>query len=177
MSSAVIDAAQLGYLVLGDTNAPTDPTTGRTVERARDRVEHLIAELDRHQRTLIVPTPALAEVMVAAGDAGPALLERIAKSARIRIADFDARAAIEVAAMTREAQRTGDKFGGSTAPWQKVKFDRQIIAIARVSGASTIYTDDAGLAVFARLLGMQVVTLSELPLPPEPEPDLFTRQA
>lgn len=174
MSASVIDAAQIGFLVSTDAAVPTDVQTGLPIERAKERIEHVIAELDRQQHTLIVPTPALAEVLVLAGDAGPALLERISKSARIKIADFDARAAVEVAAMTGDALRQGDKFAGSTAPWQKVKVDRQIVAIARVHGATTIYTDDNNLAKFARSVGLQVMRLGDLPLPPEPEPDLFT---
>ena len=176
MSSSVIDAAQLGYLVAGDSSAPLDPSTGQPVERARDRLEHLIAELDRQKDTLIVPTPALAEVLVLAGDAGPAFLDRISRSSRIRVADFDSRAAVEVAAMTRDALRDGDKLGGSDAPWQKVKIDRQIIAIAKVNGSETIYSDDQNLAKFAERVGLRMVGLAALPLPPEPEPDLFTER-
>lgn len=173
MSASVIDAAQLGYLVAGDSGAHIDPSTGRPVDRAKDRIEHLVAELDRLRETLIVPTPALAEVLVLAGDAGPAFLERISKSSRIKVVDFDTRAAVEVAAMTRDALRDGDKFAGSTAPWQKVKIDRQIIAITRVNGAQTIYSDDVNLTKFAESIGLKVVGLRDLPLPPEPEPDIF----
>lgn len=170
----MIDATTLAYLVTPDGRAPIDPTTGEEVSRAKDRIEHLIAQLDREKATLIVPTPALSEVLVVAEDAGPAMLDRISRSSRIRVADFDSRAAVEVAAMTREALRQGDKFDGSDSPWQKVKIDRQIIAIARVNGASKIYSDDKNLAKFAERIGITVVPLRALPLPEAPEPDLFS---
>lgn len=170
----VIDATTLAYLVTPDGGAPIDPTTGEKVSRAKDRIEHLIIQLDREKTTLIVPTPALSEVLVLAEDAGPAMLDRISRSSRIRVADFDTRAAVEVAAMTREALRQGDKFGGSDSPWQKVKVDRQIIAIARVNGASTIYSDDKNLAKFAERVGLAVIPLRALPLPEAPDPDLFS---
>jgi hypothetical protein len=39
----------------------------------------------------------------------------------------------------------GDKRGGSPDTWQKVKFDRQIAAIAIVEGDRTLYTNDGSL--------------------------------
>ncbi len=90
------------------------------------------------------------------------------------IADFDMMAAVEVAAMTRDAIRAGDKKDGSTSPWQKVKIDRQIIAIARVRGVERIYSDDKGVAAFAEKVALPVVQTWAMPLPPEdPERNLF----
>jgi hypothetical protein len=48
-----------------------------------------------------------------------------------------------------------------------VKFDRQIVAIARTEGAQVIYSDDADLRRFARAAGIDVVGIADLPLPPE----------
>jgi hypothetical protein len=45
--------------------------------------------------------------------------------------------------MTRAAVDAGDKRVGSDATWAKVKFDRQIVAIAQVRRATAIYSDDA----------------------------------
>jgi hypothetical protein len=69
--------------------------------------------------------------------------------------------------MTRAALATGDKKGGSNEPWAKVKFDRQIVAIARVLQATTIYTDDENLAATANTVGISTLGLADLPLPPE----------
>ena len=84
-----------------------------------------------------------------------------------RIEQFETRAAIELAVMTRAALATGNKKGGSDQPWAKVKFDRQIVAIARVLQATTIYTDDENLAATAKAVGIQPIGLSELALPPD----------
>jgi hypothetical protein len=75
--------------------------------------------------------------------------------------------------MTRKALLAGDKRSGSDAPWQKVKFDRQIIAIARVQAATRLYADDRDLVTFARRLGMDVFSTWDLPAPPRVD-DLFT---
>lgn len=167
-----VDSSALALLVNPDASPPIDPTTSKPVVQARARVIGLIASLTAAD-SLIVPTPVLAEVLVRAGDGGPAVLEQLQGQARIRVRPFDERSAIEVAVMTKEAIKAGDKRGGSDEPWQKVKFDRQIIAIARVSGASRIYADDRGLSSFARILGMDVVSTWELPIPEGTE-NLFT---
>ena len=52
-------------------------------------------------------------------------------------------------------------------PWAKVKYDRQIIAIARVAQASAIYSDDKGIQALAKAADIQVIGLADLPLPPE----------
>lgn len=85
-------------------------------------------------------------------------------------------AAVELASMTREAIRAGDKKDGSLSPWQKVKIDRQIIAIARVRGATRIYSDDEGVATFAERIGIEVVQTWKMPLPPiDPQQELAFR--
>lgn len=67
--------------------------------------------------------------------------------------------------MTRAAIDRGDKRDGSDATWAKVKYDRQIVAIARVNSASAIYSDDVNLTSFARRGGLRVFSVADLPLP------------
>lgn len=167
-----VDSSALALLVNPDARPPIDPATNEPVIHARARVLGLIASLSTAD-FLIVPTPVLAEVLVRAGEGGPAVLEHLQGQARIRVRPFDERSAIEVAVMTQDAIRAGDKRGGSDQPWQKVKYDRQIIAIARVAGATRIYADDGALASFARGLGIDVVSTWELPVP-EGTDNLFT---
>ena len=55
-----------------------------------------------------------------------------------------------------------------------MRFDRQIIAIAKTREADCIYTDDTNLAHVARENGIRAVMTWELPLPPtDPTGDLF----
>lgn len=131
------------------------------------RVDHLVATIQRTGERIIVPTPALSELLVKAGDAGPKYLEIIARSKFFRVAEFGERAAVEAAALTRDALALGDKRGATPeADWGKVKFDRQIVAIARVLSASTIYTNDGRLAKHAKAAGIEAIALAGLPEPP-----------
>ena len=49
-----------------------------------------------------------------------------------------------------------------------MKFDRQILAIAKAVGVHTLYTDDKRLITRATANGLKTVRMQDLPLPPEP---------
>jgi hypothetical protein len=163
----LLDATAFSLLVNPEAKAPDDPATGQPVSQAGKRFQFLKSQIEKSGNTILIPTPALAEVLVTIGDAAPEVMELLSRSGKFRIAHFDALAAVELAAMTREALRAGDKKQGSSEPWQKVKIDRQIIAIARVNQVERIYSDDHGVKHFAELIGMQVVQTWEMLLPPE----------
>ncbi|MHB8885990.1 MAG: type II toxin-antitoxin system VapC family toxin [Methylovirgula sp.] len=95
------------------------------------------------------------------------IIEHLQKYAVFSIEPFDTRAAIEVAAMSRDAAASGNKRGNSNATWAKVKYDRQIVAIAKVNGATSIYSDDRDIATLAKTAKISVVSLADLPLPPQ----------
>ncbi|MFA5119840.1 hypothetical protein [Zavarzinia sp.] len=163
----IFDANFLLLLLDPAVAVPSDPATGAPLTHHKARVDHLIATLAKQGEAIGIPMPAVAEVLVHAGSAGPAYLAIIGKSSRFELLPFDLRAAVEVAAMTKAAIDAGDKRTGSAAPWQKVKVDRQIVAIGRVAGATAIYSDDGNLATLARGAGLAVVASHALPLPPE----------
>lgn len=167
-----VDSSALILLINPDSDPPEDPATGKPLTFTRERIELFLTGLSATD-TLIVPTPVLAEVLVSAEGGGPGLLEAISGMARMKVRPFGERAAIETAMMTREALTVGDKRGGSKAPWQKVKVDRQVVAVARAEGATSIYADDHDLVDFARRLGMDVFSTWDLPAPEVLE-NLFT---
>jgi predicted nucleic acid-binding protein len=135
---------------------------------ANPKIDHLVDTLNKAKSRIIVPTPALSEVLVGARDAAPAYLAIISGSRFFRIEPFGTKAAVEAAEMTRNAIAMGDKRGGVESSWQKVKFDRQIIAIAKVTGCGTIYSDDADVRRLAEQVAIPTVMLAQLPDPPAP---------
>ena len=48
-----------------------------------------------------------------------------------------------------------------------MKYDRQIVAIARVLQAPVIYSDDQGIRAIAKEAGITVVGIADLPLLPK----------
>jgi hypothetical protein len=160
-----IDATMLLLMLRPGTPVPAGPG-GVPVDRPKDRIDHLVNELDRANAKLIIPTPALSEALVYAGaDASQKIVDELTKWSVFQIAPFDTRAAIELAAMARAALGRR-KRADSTATYAKLKYDRQIVAIA-VNGAATIYSDDGDVRAIAGEVGIEVKTLADLPLPPQ----------
>jgi hypothetical protein len=163
----VIDATTLMILLRPGIPVPASPN-GVPIDRAKERIEYLVQQLEKAAAKIVIPTPALSEALVRAGVIGSQeILEKLQKYAVFRVEPFDQRAAMEVAAMTRDAIAKGNKRGQSNATWAKVKFDRQIVAIAKVHGATKIYSDDGDIRTLGQKSKIEVVSIADLPLPPQ----------
>ncbi len=162
----LFDAGFISLLLVPSARPPLDPKTGRPAERTRQRLEALIDRLDRQKETILIPTPALSEFLVLAGDDGPRYLAHIEKSSVFKVVDFDQRVAVEAAQLTIAAKAKGDKKGGSDSAWQKIKFDRQIVAVAKVNGADGIYSTDNDVMRYGKETGIDVLGVADLPEPP-----------
>ena len=81
-------------------------------------------------------------------------------------------AAVELAALELLARKKGNKrYPASDAtPWQKVKFDRQIVAISKLHQVKTIYSDDNGVRSIAEEIGIKTISTWELPTPQSKTP-------
>ena len=93
------------------------------------------------------------------------VLSALRGSAHIRIGDFDQRAAVELAIRLRAAAASGDIREGQRTTKTRMKFDRQIVAIALTNGARILYCDDDGVRKFGEGSGLKVKRTSELPIP------------
>jgi hypothetical protein len=163
----VFDCGFLSLLLLPDPPVPpTDPATRRPVERAPDRIRHLVKELEVAKARIAIPTPVLGEFLVVAGDDGGEYLTVLTTTSVFQVAPFDEKAAIEAAAAQRLAFETGDKRSGLSGTWQCIKVDRQIVAIAKTTGAERIYSDDGDVINLAKQEGLEAVSVADLPLPP-----------
>ena len=132
----LFDAAILSIAIDSKANIPSDFRTGHPIPDARERVNALIASLEKDGEGIIIPTPALAEALTTLAEKAIELTEQIEQRACFRIRPFGKREAIEIAMRTRAAILAGDKREGLTDPWQKVKYDRQIIATAKAADSS-----------------------------------------
>jgi predicted nucleic acid-binding protein len=146
---------------------PLVPGTQEPVDRIDERMGFLVKNLAQSGDKIVVPTPALSELLAGAGEAADEYLGILRRQAVFQIEPYGVRAAIENAAIMRSFASRGDKRGGSTAPWVKITFDRQIMAIAKVSDAEAVYSDDSDLYKLGQALGMQVIRTVDLSLPPE----------
>lgn len=142
---------------------PPDPNTNQPINRPLDRLNLLIQTLDSCGGAILIPTPSWAELLLHPGNAADKWLSETQKNSSIRFASFDMRAAYEAAQIERSA--TGKDFRHDRSK-QCIKFDRQILAIAKVSGVDTIYTIDNGFCADAKRNNMNIIRLHEMPLPP-----------
>ena len=159
----VMDATFLLCLLHDQVSAPIDPATNEPVSHARLRVEHLIDELVQGGEQILVPTPVLAELLVCAGPKAGEVLQALSHNRHIMIAPYDQRCAVETGAMAYDHRQVATKPTDQTVA--RVKYDRQLLATAKVEGADRLFTDDARLGKKATRLGLQVVGLVDLPIP------------
>jgi predicted nucleic acid-binding protein len=148
--------------------APKDPKNGLPVADCQPRIEFLVSTLSRIKGAqIIVPTPTLAELFVyITPEAASTYLAMLGRIRGFKISPFSVRAAIEFAEIQREILNSQKLRPEERARLSKPKFDHQIVAVAKVEGASIIYSDDERLGKFAKRLGIKTVGVAELPLPP-----------
>lgn len=160
-------------LLLNPKSKPPSGPSGHPTEFWKERVDAMIDTHSENGDTILIPTPCLSEVLMAVPSVNKAITV-IEESTTMQIAPFDAKAAIELGIESAKAYKAGDKKSGSTADWQKVKYDRQISIIAKTAGAEIFYTDDRNQTNFCKLVGLRVIHSWELPLPKRiAEPNLF----
>lgn len=169
-----VDNTLLTLMLHPSAKPPQDPSTGLPVSDLRDRIDLLIETLDKNRDQIIIPTPVISEFLILAEKDGPKYLAEINRKGIFRIEAFDTRAAVELAAVELTIKRSkADKRDGAQGTWAKVKFDRQIVTIAKVNRATKIYSDDEGVEKFAKRCGIPVVKTWEMPLPHVAQPSML----
>ena len=163
------DSVVLGAYLHPEAAYPTP------VDRVPERLSHFVETLEAVHAKIIIPTPALSEFLVLAASDAPAYVAELTNSAVFVVEPFDLRAAIEAAESQRRAIDAGSKKSGAAGSWQKVKVDRQIVAIAKVHGVDELYSDDDDVRRLADADGVAVRSVADLPLPPaDPQRPLFS---
>ncbi len=160
----VFDATIFSIAIYDEAGIPDDYRTGKPIDRAKDRVDCLIEDLGRDGDCVIIPAPALGEALTSVAEHAERYIDAIEQQSCFKIQPFGKREAIEIAMRTHQAIKGGDKKEGVMAPWQKVKYDRQIVATAKTENATVIYSADKHIFEHARLWGVQAIHLADLPL-------------
>lgn len=163
MNAVAFDNTMLSILLNPNGRIPPDPVTGAIVEFAKERAESVLAEIQKSKSKIIIPAPALAELLTVIGPTAEQYINLINSSQIFEIAAFDARCASELAFLNRNVFSKQDKRS-STEAYQKIKIDRQILAICKVNGVSKLYTDDSSLKNSAKLCEITPIGISEVPI-------------
>jgi predicted nucleic acid-binding protein len=157
-----LDTSVLLYLVYPNAPAPIDPATGARVEHCEQRIEGFLEEMDARETQIIIPTPVLSELLIRAHDRQSEILAVLTGKKAVVVQAFDLQAAVENAALRRDKKLTR-AFAAQTK--NEVRFDLQIMAIAKVCQADFLYTDDGNLVKRCRQAGMAVRGIADIPVP------------
>jgi len=160
----IFDSSYL-VVLLHPNPAPAKDRENKPVSQFKERVSYLTATMDASNDTIGVPTPAMAEVLVRSGVARSRYVSVLGDTWKFQILPFDSRAAIEAADLIAAIKSKKEKWD----TWAKVKFDIQIVAIAKAESATLIYSDDKDIENFAKRFNIRVVRICDLALPPTEE--------
>jgi hypothetical protein len=153
-------------IVAIDSNVLVTWSTQKDGSLDKARLDFLFEQVSSVGGTLILPTPSLAEFLVGTDEATGDFLTALERRRAFRVASFDRRAAFECSLLDKAAIGKGDKKGGRTDNWQKIKVDRQIVAVARAQNATMIVSNDDKLRGTAKNAGLIAMAVTELDLPP-----------
>ncbi|MFM0327714.1 PIN domain-containing protein [Caballeronia glebae] len=151
--------------VLVDANFLVMLVSNDVSDDDRARIDHFLFNAEKSKARIVVPMPAVAEYLVGANTAAIESFNKLERKAHIFVAPFDRAAAFECALLDRAALGAGNKKDEVAAPWQKIKVDRQIIAIGKAQGATIVISRDDGVRKNALRVGISAMTVSELELP------------
>jgi predicted nucleic acid-binding protein len=128
----------------------------------RAKLDDLVGTLEKTKTKIVIPTPALTEVLIRAGKAREEIHNTLTRKSAFEVAPFDVKAAMECSLMLEEAWSSAEKRAITKT---KFKFDWQIVAIAATRRVSAIYSDDGDVAKAAARTGIRVVQIDDLALP------------
>ncbi|MGH8125054.1 MAG: PIN domain-containing protein [Rhodanobacteraceae bacterium] len=131
----------------------------------RRRLAYFFGQVEKSKAKMVIPTPTLAEYLARADRAALESIDRLEHKSFVLIAPFDRASAYECGLMDAAALNRGDKRDGQKNAWQKIKIDRQIVAIGKVHGTQVILSDDDDVSAAAMRVGIRTFKVKDLPLP------------
>lgn len=167
MSSVKADEITKHRAIIVDCNLLVAWVSPKTSADDKDRLDFFLETASKHKQKIIIPMPVLAEFLVRTDAATAEWLAALERKSSIEIAPFDRMAAVDCALLDRAAIGSGDKKDGVDEPWQKIKIDRQIVAIGKSRSATLVVSDDKGIRSNALRCGMLALTIAELPQSPD----------
>lgn len=93
MNAVAFDNTMLSILLNPNGRIPPDPVTGAIVEFAKERAESVLAEIQKSKSKIIIPAPALAELLTVIGPTAEQYINLINSSQIFEIAAFLSRGA------------------------------------------------------------------------------------
>ncbi|WP_272658722.1 MULTISPECIES: type II toxin-antitoxin system VapC family toxin [unclassified Providencia] len=133
------------------------------------RSKALLDHIERSGGTIVIPTPVLAEYLLGIdGEANKhAHVNLISSMNCFEILPFEELASVECSMLpSKQEFKQFIKQINSNETANKVRFDRQIIAIAKANGITEIWSSDGEVIKKGREVGIDVKSISDIqPIP------------
>lgn len=144
-------------------------------EQLHDRMAHLFDTAKNSSQVLGIPAPVLAEFLIGepTAEGRQNFLNLFNRKNRVfKLLPFDLKSATVCAVVSGHLSSNPNELGKTER--QKIKIDRQILAIALSNQASQIISHDKQLLSAAAAFGnIRAIDIQDLPLPEPPQPQLF----
>lgn len=141
------------------------PIDGAVVDNAFKRAEALVERIEAVNGLVILPAPVVSEYLLGIDQSSYQIhLDIINSSKAIEVIAFDQIAAVECAMLVSNREM---KTLDPDSKMAKLKYDRQILAIAIASGAKEIWTHDKQLFKRSEAAGLTARSLADISPKPE----------
>lgn len=131
----------------------------------RERLEHFIST---NRAEIVLPTPVLTELLWVSSIEKNYLMEYLANNAAFILAPYDQRASIIHADVELPNIRNKNKVAGrSDVTANRLKFDRQILSIAKRYSVDYMVTTDSGMVKDAIRYDVITKCISTMEFPPD----------
>ncbi|MGF6208255.1 type II toxin-antitoxin system VapC family toxin [Pseudomonas frederiksbergensis] len=152
-------------MVILDTNALV-LFFGKRLNQDDDlRIKGLLAELRRKRESIGIPAQVWAEFIDQVSQREIDATQNIFKTTAFKFLNYDLRAALETAEVSKAGRSARKSDKGEKRPRQAVKVDWQIIATAKAHGARLLITNDIDMTAEAARSGLQCKAIKDLPIP------------
>ena len=128
----------------------------------RAALDHLVQSLSKSRTRILIPSPCLTELLIRAGKARDAYVQKLGNSSAFEVIPFDRRAATECALLLADAW---DSKTQRDIARTKFKYDWMIVACAASRGVKQIYSDDKDIARCAAQVNIQTIAHKDLSVP------------
>jgi predicted nucleic acid-binding protein len=128
----------------------------------RAALDHLVQGLSKSRTRILIPSPCLTELLIRAGKARDAYVQKLGNSSTFEVIPFDRRAATECALLLADAW---DSKTQRDIARTKFKYDWMIVACAASRGVKEIYFDDQDIARCAAQVNIQTIAQKDLNAP------------
>ncbi len=161
--AVVFDSSILLLILQPDVPPPIDPLTKLPLAHAKERIDYLVSRLSAQKANVLIPTPVLTEILCGAETAKSRFINLL-NTAPFQIVPFDTRASIDCAELlnTKLSKKRRTKNEPISGYRSKIKFDQQIVAIAKVHRVDAIYSDDKDILHDAGRVSLKVIRSFEL---------------